>query len=154
MAAQPDGLDDLYQEIILDHHRKPRNHGRLERPDLEAKGFNPFCGDQVVLTAALDSHGHIHAVGIGGEGCAISQASASMMSELLKGKTLAEAGSLAELFKGVMQGRALTQGQQEALGEMMALQGVKQFPVRIKCALLAWSTVEDAIAEYQKQSPS
>ena len=143
-------LADLYQEIILDHHRNPRNRHLLEQPDLEAKGFNPFCGDQVTLTAKLDGDGHIAAVGLDGQGCAISQASASMMSELVKGKSLAEARALAELFNGVMQGKELSAQDEEALGELAALEGVKQFPVRIKCALLGWSTLEDAIAEHGK----
>ncbi len=149
---QLDGLDDLYQEIILDHHRSPRNHGLVSAPDLSARGFNPFCGDQVVLTAGLDAHGHIAEVGVDGQGCAISQASASIMSELLKGKTLPDAEALAELFKGLMQGQAPTAEQEEALGELMALEGVQRFPIRIKCALLAWSTLQDAVAEYQKGS--
>ena len=147
---QMEGLEDLYQEIILDHHRNPRNHRLLEQPDLEAKGFNPFCGDQVTLTAMLDSHGQISAIGLSGQGCAISQASASIMGELLKGKTLAEAQVLSGLFHAVMQGKEPTAEDEEALGELAALEGVKRFPVRIKCALLGWSTLEDAIAEHGK----
>ena len=146
-------LDDLYQEIILDHYRNPRNRGLLESADLSGKGFNPFCGDQVDLTVALDGDGHIHHTGLAGQGCVISQASASIMGELLKGKTLQQAVELAELFKGVMQGQALTGEQEERFGELTALGGVKQYPIRIKCALLAWSTLEDAIAEYRKGHP-
>ena len=147
-----EGLEDLYQEIILDHHRNPRNRHLLEQPDLEARGFNPFCGDQVTLTAKLDGDGHISAVGLEGQGCAISQASASMMSELVKGKSLAGAQALSELFSDVMQGKELSAEDEESLGELTALEGVKRFPVRIKCALLGWSTLEDAIAEHAKGS--
>jgi len=147
---QIEGLDDLYQEIILDHYRSPRNRKLLATADLSGKGFNPFCGDEVELTASLDGNGHIHLTGVHGQGCVISQASASMMSELLKGKTLQEAEGLAELFKGVLQGQQLTGEQEERLGELTALEGVRHFPIRIKCALLAWSTLEDAIAEYHK----
>ena len=147
-------LDELYQEIILDHYRNPRNHRLLEEPDLEAKGFNPFCGDQVTLTMGLDEEGRIGRVGLDGQGCAISQASASIMGELVKGRSLADAQGLAGLFSSVMQGKELTAQEGEMLEEMMALEGVKQYPVRIKCALLAWSTLEDAIAQHGKQSPT
>ena len=147
-------LDDLYQEIILDHYRNPRNRRLLEEPDLEAKGFNPFCGDEVTLTAALDGDGRISAVGLDGQGCAISQASASIMGQMVKGKSLAGAQGLARLFSGVMQGKELIAGEEESLDELAALEGVKQYPVRIKCALLAWSTLEDAIAQHGKQSPA
>ena len=148
-----EGLGDLYQEIILDHYRNPRNRQVLESPDLQAQGFNPFCGDRVALTAELDDQGHIHTVGLNGQGCAISQASASIMGELVKSKSLEQAAELAHLFKGVMLGEELSPEQAEELGEMAALEGVKQFPVRIKCALLAWSTLEDAIAEHAKAKP-
>jgi nitrogen fixation NifU-like protein len=147
---QIDGLDDLYQEIILDHYKSPRNRRVLEFPHLQGKGFNPFCGDQVELTAELDGEGRIKATGLHGQGCAISQASASIMGELVKGLSLKEAESLAGLFKSLMQGQEMTEEQEEQLGELAALEGVKRFPVRIKCALLAWSTLEDAIAEYGK----
>jgi nitrogen fixation NifU-like protein len=146
------GLDDLYQEIILDHHRNPRNQGLVEPADLSAKGFNPFCGDQVVLTAGLDHSGHLAHVGMEGQGCAISQASASIMGELIKGKSLEEAEALVELFKQVMVGHELTVDEADQLGELAALEGVRNFPVRIKCALLGWSTLQDAIREFQKSS--
>ena len=141
----PESLDDLYQDIILDHYRSPRHHGLLQDPDLKAEGFNPFCGDQVVLTLGLDGAGRIE-----GQGCSISQASASMLVGHLLGKTLDEAEGLVHMFKGIMQGEPLTEDQEEELGEIAALQGVKQFPIRIKCALLGWTTLQDAIADYRK----
>ena len=146
----PDGLDDLYQEIILDHYRRPRNRGALEHADLHAEGFNPFCGDQVILGLGLDADGRIDDVGVEGQGCSISQASASMLGEHLKGKSLEEAEELVRTFKGIMAGAELTEEQEEELGAIAALQGVRQFPIRIKCALLGWTTLQDAIAEYRK----
>ena len=146
----PDGLDDLYQDIILDHYRTPRNQGALEHPHLHGEGFNPFCGDQIDLTMTLDDDGRIDGVGFVGEGCSISQASASMLSDQLKGKTLDEAEAFVQTFKGIMKGVELTEEEEEDLGEIAALQGVRQFPVRIKCALLGWTTLQDAITEYRK----
>ena len=146
----PDGLDDLYQEIILDHYRSPRNKVALRHADLHSEGFNPFCGDQVILTLALDEDERIGAVGFEGQGCSISQASASMLTAQLKGKSLEEAEELVRTFKGIMAGTELTEEQKEELGEIAALQGVRQFPIRIKCALLGWTTLQDAIAEYRK----
>ena len=145
----PDGLDDLYQDIILDHYRSPRNQGALEHPHLHGQGFNPFCGDQIDLTMTLDSNDRINEVGFVGQGCSISQASASMLSDQLTGKTLEEAEAFVRIFKGVMQGAEISEEQEEQLGEIAALQGVRQFPVRIKCALLSWTTLQDAISEYR-----
>ena len=146
----PDGLDDLYQDIILDHYRRPRHKGSLDHPDLQGEGFNPFCGDQVILTLGLGDDDRIGDVGFEGQGCSISQASASMLTDHLIGKTLDEAEEAVRTFKGVMQGNELSEEQEEELGEIAALQGVKQFPIRIKCALLGWTTLQDAIAEYRK----
>jgi nitrogen fixation protein NifU and related proteins len=146
----PDGLDDLYQDIILDHYRSPRNQGALTDPHLHGEGFNPFCGDQIDLTMTLDGDGRINGVGFVGQGCSISQASASMLSDQLTGKTLDEAEAFVRTFKGIMQGAELSDDEEEELGEIAALQGVKQFPVRIKCALLGWTTLQDAITEYRK----
>jgi nitrogen fixation NifU-like protein len=150
----PEGLDDLYQDIILDHYRSPRHKGGIEHADLQAEGFNPFCGDQVILMLGLDDDGKIDVVGFEGQGCSISQASASMLTDHLTGKTLDEAEDLVRTFKGVMQGTELTEEQEDELGEIAALQGVKQFPVRIKCALLGWTTLQDAISEYRKRYAS
>ena len=132
-------IDDLYQDIILDHYQNPRNHRRLEHPDVHAEGVNPLCGDQLDLGLKLRGD-VIEEIGIGGKGCSISQASASLMSEAVKGKSIAEAQALTHRFKGM-----LTRGEapewEEEYEELGALAGVKQLPVRIKCALLAWETL-------------
>ncbi len=146
----PEGLDDLYQEIILDHYKSPRHKGALEHHHLKSEGFNPFCGDQVILMLHLDGDAKIDDVAFDGQGCSISQASASMLTTHLTGKTLDEAEELVHTFKGIMQGEELSEEQEEELGEIAALQGVRQFPIRIKCALLGWTTLQDAIAEYRK----
>ncbi len=145
----PSELDDLYQDIILDHYRTPRHQGLLDEPDLKGEGFNPFCGDQVVLTLGLDDDGRIADVGFEGQGCSISQASASMLTGHLEGKTLEEAEGLVRTFKGVMQGGEFTPEQEDELGDVVALEGVKRFPIRIKCALLGWTTLQDAITAYR-----
>lgn len=146
----PEGLDDLYQDVILDHYRRPRHVGALENPDLQSEGFNPFCGDQVVLTLNLDEIGRIKQVGFQGEGCSISQASASMLTDHLIGRTLDDTEQFVRSFKGIMQGAELTEAQEEDFGEIVALQGVKEFPIRIKCALLGWTTLQDAISDYRQ----
>ena len=140
-------LDDLYREVILDHYKRPRNNQLLQNPSLKAEGYNPFCGDQVILTAEVGDSERIEEVGFTGQGCAISQASASMMTGLLKGKTLEEVGALSALFRGMMHGES---PDHEELGDLEALEGVKMYPIRIKCALLPWSTLEEAIEEYQR----
>lgn len=147
----PESLDDLYRDVILDHYRRPRNQGLLPNPDLKSEGFNPFCGDQIILTMTLDDAGRIGEVGFEGEGCSISQASASMLSVHLQGRSLDEADALVRMFKGVMQGEELEPEEEEQLGEVAALQGVREFPIRVKCALLAWTTLQDAIADYRKR---
>ena len=149
----PEGLDDLYQEVILDHYRRPRHAGVLQEPDLKSEGFNPFCGDQVILTLRLDETQRIDAVGFQGEGCSISQASASMLADHLSGKTIDEAEALVRTFKGAMQGEEFTEAEIDALGDIVALQGVRRFPIRIKCALLGWTTLQDAIADYRTSLP-
>ena len=146
MGMQMEDLDSLYQEIVLDHYKSPRNQGLIQEPDMDAEGFNPFCGDKVVLTAGIDEGGQIKEVGLTGEGCAISQSSASMLSESIKGLDLEQAKKLIARFRGMMQGNDLSEEDEESLGDLVVLQGVRQYPIRIKCALLAWSTLQDAIA--------
>ena len=128
----------------------PGSEGLLPDPDLQSTGFNPFCGDQVVLTISLDADGRIRRHRVRGEGCSISQASASMLAAHLGGQTIEEAEALVQTFKGVMQGEELTEEQEDALGDVVSLQGVREFPIRIKCALLSWTTLQDAIADYRK----
>jgi nitrogen fixation NifU-like protein len=160
------GLEDLYREIILDHYRNPRNRGELEVPPAHrAEGFNPLCGDEIVVYLDLDDAGAITDIRIGGTGCSISQSSASMMSAAVKGKTVAEVESLTKAFKAMMSvhessldadGESgedpVDEGElaglaEVKLGDLEALRGVVKFPVRIKCATLAWNTLAQGMAE-------
>lgn len=142
-----DELDDLYQKIILDHYRNARNKTNLAHPDIEYDEFNPICGDQVVLQIKLNA-GRIAVAGFHGEGCAISQASASMLTDMLEGKTLEGAKGLAEGFRDMMYGRSPEGGDLAALGDLQALKAVRRFPVRIKCALLASIALEEGIEQF------
>ncbi len=144
MTEQPESaLDDLYREIILDHYRHPRNRGLLEAPDVTAEGVNPVCGDKIKLTLRYDGD-RIEEVGFRGSGCAISQSSASLMSESIKRRTTAEAERMKREFEAMM-----TAGAEPAaeLGDLEALQGVAKFHARVKCALLAWKVLEQALKE-------
>ena len=162
------GLEDLYREIILDHYRNPRNRGELEVPPAHrVEGFNPLCGDEIVVFLDLDDDGKIDNIRINGQGCSISQSSASMMSAAVKGKTIDEVGDLTRAFKAMMSihesslegegaGTDAATGERDGvpdvkLGDLEALRGVVKFPVRIKCATLAWNTlaqgIDEAVAE-------
>ena len=143
-----DELGELYRDVILRHYRRPRSSAKIEDPDIEYDEYNPVCGDQVVLQMKL-SDDRIGQAGFQGEGCSISQASASIMAELLEGKTLEEAELLSESFRRMMLGETHSEAELELLGDLEALQGVRKFPVRIKCALLAWTALEEGIAEYR-----
>ncbi len=147
-----DGYDELYQDVVLDHYKSPRNYQALQDADLNAEGFNPFCGDRVKFTARVNDSGEITEVGFTGGGCAISQASASMRGEQIKGLTLTGAERMVAQFKGMMQGKPVADYKE--MGDLIALNGVRKFPVRIKCALLAWSALQDAIAEHRGRSRS
>ena len=139
-------LDEIYRDdVILDHRRNPRNPARLNDPDIVADGVNPFCGDEIHLQIRLDSEGRVSEVGFQGEGCSINQATGSMLSEAIKGLTLGEAAGLSERFHRMMQGSEPTPEQLAGLGDLGSLAKVRDFPVRIKCALLAWSTLEDGL---------
>jgi nitrogen fixation NifU-like protein len=153
------GLEDLYREIILDHYRSPRNRGELPAPPArKAEGFNPLCGDEVVLYLDVED-GKVVDVKIGGQGCSISQASTSMMSAAVKGKTVEEARKLIGAFKALMSiHESKLEGESDGadlqaelngveLGDLEALQGVVKFPVRIKCATLAWNTLQQGLDE-------
>jgi nitrogen fixation NifU-like protein len=153
------GLEDLYREIILDHYRSPRNRGELPAPPAhKAEGFNPLCGDEVIVFLEIDD-GVVTDVKIGGQGCSISQASTSMMSAAIKGKTVAEARQLISAFKALMSiHESKLEGESDGadlqdeldgvtLGDLEALQGVVKFPVRIKCATLAWNTLQQGLDE-------
>jgi nitrogen fixation protein NifU and related proteins len=144
------GLEDLYREIILDHYRTPRNRGELECPPAhKAEGHNPLCGDEITVYAQVDN-GVLVDVKVSGQGCSISQSSASMMSQAVKGKTLDEVRALVHRFKVMM---SIEEDSDDAsapevkMGDLEALQGVVKFPVRIKCATLAWNTLIDALVQ-------
>ena len=140
-------LNDLYQEIILDHYKHPRNKGTIEHPDIHEHMKNPFCGDEIDLQIKLKPDGSgIEEIKFSGQGCSISQASASMLTEILKDKPLDEVQELVALFKRMMRGET-TPEEEERLGELQAFKGVSKFPVRIKCATLVWNTVEKGLKE-------
>ncbi|MBE3562483.1 Fe-S cluster assembly sulfur transfer protein SufU [Hydrogenibacillus sp. N12] len=140
-------LENLYREIILDHYKHPRKRGTLEGPGVLAVELkNPSCGDRITLYVRREDD-RLAAVRFVGEGCSISMSSASMMSALVEGKTADEAEALAQAFFRLVQGEPLDPATEEALGDAVALQGVHQFPVRIKCATLAWKALERALAE-------
>jgi len=168
------GLEDLYREIILDHYRNPRNRGELESPPaVRTEGFNPLCGDEIVVFLDV-ADGVIADMKIAGQGCSISQSSASMMSAAVKGKTVAQARSTIRAFRAMMSlhgqqlygpgsddgdktgperdersGAEVAADEGVALGDLEALQGVVKFPVRIKCATLSWHTLAQALDEVE-----
>ncbi len=166
------GLEDLYREIILDHYRSPRNRGELESPPAtRTEGFNPLCGDEIVVYLDIDAQGVVTDIRIGGTGCSISQSSASMMSAAVKGKTIPEVKALTRAFKGMMSLHETTldadaEPDAEAaaadaaadadvkLGDLEALRGVVKFPVRIKCATLAWNTLLQGVDEATEAPPA
>ena len=146
------GLEDLYREIILDHYRTPRNRGELPPPAAHAVGHNPLCGDEIDVYLQVEGD-TVTDVKVGGQGCSISQSSASMMSQAVKGRSVTEVRALVRRFKGMMSiEEELPEDERAAvaevkLGDLEALQGVVKFPVRIKCATLAWNTLIEALAE-------
>ena len=140
--------DDLYREIILEHFKSPRNHGHLDQAQIFAQGANPFCGDDLEVTVTLDGE-TIREIRFKGTGCSISQSSASMMTEAVNGKTLQEAEGLAKKFKAVMLESAPAETL-EPEEDLRALEGVKKYPVRIKCAILSWNTLLDGIHAHRK----
>ena len=133
-------LRNLYQEVIFDHNRHPRNFGKLEGSNREAKGYNPLCGDEVMVYLKVDE-GVIVDAAFEGIGCAISTASASLMTEALKGTTVAAAQQLSENFHDMVAGS----GNHRELGKLEVLSGVRDFPVRVKCATLPWHTLNAAL---------
>ena len=145
------GLEDLYREIILDHYRSPRNRGELPVPPARhAEGHNPLCGDEITVfldVQQVDGVDVVSDVKVSGQGCSISQSSASMMSQAVKGKPVAEVRALVRKFKGMMSIEVEGEpGDADVpLGDLEALQGVVKFPVRIKCATLAWNTLLQAL---------
>ena len=136
-------LRELYQEVILDHHKKPRNYRKLEGAR-HVEGYNPLCGDKVTVYVQLDGD-VVRDVTFQGSGCSISTASASMMTESLKGKTRAEAEALFQSFHALLTGKAPADGEGPELGKLEVFSGVREFPVRVKCATLAWHTLHAAL---------
>ena len=159
------GLEDLYREVLLDHYRNPRHRGELEVPPaVRAEGFNPLCGDEVIVYVDVDLDDVVQAVAIGGQGCSISQSSASMMAAGIKGRPVAEVRRLVRAFKSMMSihSHEIGGGDEDddgesvgdedgsgdvKLGDLEALRGVVKFPVRIKCATLSWNTLIQALDE-------
>ena len=140
-------LEELYKEVILDHYRAPRNKGRLDPHDVVLERNNPLCGDEIELFLKFDGD-NVEGIAFEGKGCSISQASTSMMTEKVKGLSQKEASALAESIKSMMAGE--TEGDEKALGDLVSLKGVVKYPVRIKCALLGWNTLVEAIEESGK----
>ena len=140
-------LSELYQEMILDHNRKPRNFGKLESPTCYAHGVNPLCGDNFQLYLAVDKGGIIEKVAFEGTGCAISKSSASMMTAAIKDKNVKEAGQLKDSFIHVLTDNSVSKDDQSRLGNLKIFEGVKNYPVRVKCATLIWRTLEAALKD-------
>jgi nitrogen fixation NifU-like protein len=137
-------LRDLYQEVILDHHKKPRNFHRLEHANRQADGYNPLCGDRLSVFIQMEN-GVVKDIGFIGAGCAISTASASMMTESLKGKTEAEAKAIFERFHRLVTNHSDSPPDPATMGKLAAFSGVREYPVRVKCATLAWHTMLAAL---------
>src|SRR5262249_46750629 len=145
--------EDLSREIILDHYQNPRNHGRLEHPTLANRGHNPLCGDEVELSLGIDPSGEvIREIAFTGRGCSISQASASMMTEIVKGQKLDEAEVAVQHFTQQMANRQPAPKELET--ELDALRGVKKSPARVKCALLPWTTLRETVDLYRHREPA
>jgi nitrogen fixation NifU-like protein len=152
-----DDLRELYQEVILDHGRNPRNFRHAEMATCSAHGNNPICGDMLVVYVQLDDEGVIQDAAFQGQGCAISVASASMMTEILKGKTKTEAAELFRTFHDMctvddFDSAATEKFDPDAIERLQMLSGVKEFPIRVKCATLAWHTMNTAISGHEETS--
>lgn len=143
-----DNLRDLYQQVILERYKKPRNRGKTSPIDRYQKGHNPSCGDTIELTLQLDAEDRIQDVKFEGEGCAIAMASADLMSDALRGKTAVEALEMVQRFQSMMKGEAEFPAE---LRKLNVMRGVSQFPVRIKCANLSWHTLKAALELAQAQ---
>src|SRR5262245_13576000 len=142
-------LNDLYQEVILDHNRRPRNFRVIDQPTHHAEGYNPLCGDRIDLFLQVDGH-IITEVGFQGSGCAISKASASLMTDCLKGCPLADARVMFDRFHRMV--TTPPDAEVEDLGKLSVLAGVREFPIRVKCASLAWHTFKAALDRAEKAS--
>jgi nitrogen fixation NifU-like protein len=143
-------LDDLYKEVILDHYKSPRNKRDLPGATASSHKNNPLCGDEITISVRLDD-GNVAEATFEGQGCSISQASASMLTEAVAGLDAGKAGDLAEQFRGMMEGRV--DPDEDEFGDLMALKGVVKYPVRIKCAVLAWDVLQDALGDDAGPAP-
>ncbi|MGD2154231.1 MAG: SUF system NifU family Fe-S cluster assembly protein [Gemmatimonadales bacterium] len=137
-------LRELYQQVIIDHSRNPRNYRELEHPSHSAEGYNPLCGDQITVYLVVEGD-RVTDVSFKGSGCAISKASASLMTAAVKGKTVAEAEALFARFRKMVTSEHDAEVDEEMLGKLTVLSGVREFPVRVKCATLAWHTLHAAL---------
>ena len=137
-------LSELYQQVILDHNKKPRNFHRLENANRSAEGFNPLCGDHLNVYLHVEDD-QVKEVSFEGSGCAISKASASMMTQAVKGKTKAEAETLFNEFHRMATGELVEQSEENHLGKLTIFAGVRDFPARVKCATLSWHTMHAAL---------
>lgn len=142
-------LRDLYQEVILEHSKAPRNYRELKDADHKAEGYNPLCGDHFTVYLHLEGDS-IRDISFQGSGCAISKASASMMTQSLKGKSMAEARQLFERFHHIVTGQSTANGDEQKLGKLAVFSGVSEFPTRVKCATLAWHTFQAALEGKQE----
>ena len=140
-------LNDLYQEVILDHNKRPRNFKKLEQATSSAHGVNPLCGDDYYVYLKRDAQGVIQAVGFEGQGCAISKSSASMMTMMVEGKNTQEAGKLKDAFIHLLTRDSIPAEERERAGKLKIFEGVRQYPIRVKCATLAWRALEEALKE-------
>ena len=143
-------LEELYKEVILDHYRSPRNKGRLDTHDVALERNNPLCGDEIELYVKFEDD-DVNGIKFEGKGCSISQASASMMAEKVEGMDAKEARALVESIKRMMAGDE--EGNADELGDLVSLKGVVKYPVRIKCALLGWNTLQEALESEGTPSP-
>ncbi|MEX2081358.1 MAG: SUF system NifU family Fe-S cluster assembly protein [Dehalococcoidia bacterium] len=141
-------FDDLFREVILDHYRRPRNHGALDAPTVTVEGMNPVCGDEVRLDLAVSGDA-ISDIAFGGQGCSISLASTSMLTEAVKGRSLSDADGIGERFRAMMMDEA-EPGRD--FGDLEALQGVAKFPVRVKCALLGWNVLRQGLEQVRAEA--
>ncbi|MBI4728487.1 MAG: SUF system NifU family Fe-S cluster assembly protein [Acidobacteria bacterium] len=139
-------LDELYREIILDHYKNPRNKRPLPAADIDLERNNPLCGDEITVRVRL-ANGVVADAAFEGQGCSISQASASMLTEMAKGKSLDEVEALVLAFRGMMSGKS--EAGEEHLGDLVAFKGVVKYPVRIKCAVLAWDTLQEGVTKHR-----
>lgn len=140
-----DDLKSLYQEVILDHSKSPRNFGKIEPHNAEGYGDNPLCGDQVTLYLNVDDQDCINSISFDGKGCAISTASASLLTQLVKGKTRQEAAEMFTRFQEMVAGKEVATAKPDDPEELKILAGVKQFPMRVKCATLSWHALKSAL---------